>query len=154
MQLTQFTDYSLRSLIYIALKKNTCNINDIAKAYAISNNHLLKIIHNLSRLEMIQTTRGKNGGIRLAVNPAEVNLSELILKLESHFDLVPCFNQEKANCCIAPVCKLKKILFEAKKAFFDVLSQYSLADILQNESALGQLLNLSLVKAADGDVKK
>ncbi|WP_454784377.1 Rrf2 family transcriptional regulator [Legionella sp. WA2024007413] len=142
MQLTQFTDYSLRALIYIALKQNTCTINDIASAYAISHNHLIKIIHNLSKMGIIKTIRGKNGGIIMAENPAEINLKTLVLKLEPHFDLVPCFNQDKANCCIAPTCKLRKILLEAQKAFFEVLEQFSLEDIIQNKIELYPLLKL------------
>jgi len=140
MQLTQFTDYSLRALIYIALRKEVCTINDIAKAYAISSNHLLKIIHHLSKLGVIKTIRGKNGGIIMAQNPADINLGELVIKLEPHFDLVPCFNKEKANCCIAPVCKLKRILCDAKDSFLRVLKSYTLADILANEIALKALL--------------
>lgn len=118
MQLTQFTDYSLRALIYIAIKQNTCTIDDIACVYAISRNHLIKIIHNLSKLEIIKTIRGKNGGLMMAKNPADINLKALVLQLELHFDLVPCFNKDKANCCIAPTCKLRKLLLDAQKAFF------------------------------------
>lgn len=143
MQLTQFTDYSLRALIYIALKKDICTIKNITDAYTISNNHMIKIIHNLAKLGLIKTTRGKNGGMILAVNPLDINLGSLILKLESNFDLVPCFNKEKANCCIAPVCKLKSVLHEAQKAFMNVLNQYTLADIVHNRNDLNVLLNIS-----------
>lgn len=142
MQLTQFTDYSLRALIYIALKKNTCTIKDITGAYMISTNHMNKIIHNLAKLNIIKTVRGKNGGITLAANPININLGALILQLESNFDLVPCFNKEKANCCIAPVCKLKHILYEARKAFMNVLDQFTLADVLQNKVELNVILNI------------
>ena len=140
MQLTQFTDYSLRALIYIATRRELCNIHDIARAYTISSNHLLKIIHNLSKMGVIKTTRGKSGGIVMAQDPADINLGELILKLEPNFYLVPCFNKEKADCCIAPVCKLKRILFDAKEAFLAVLNAYTLADILDNQAALKTLL--------------
>lgn len=140
MQLTQFTDYSLRALIYIALRKELCTINDIANAYSISSNHLLKIIHNLSKMGVIKTARGKSGGITLAQNPSEINLGELVFKLEPNFDLVPCFNKEKANCCIAPVCKLKRILLDAKEKFLTVLKEYTLEDILDKPIALKELL--------------
>ena len=142
MQLTQFTDYSLRALIYIALKKNTCTIKDITSVYMISSNHMNKIIHNLAKLGIIKKVRGKNGGITLAANPSDINLGALILKLESNFDLVPCFNKEKANCCIAPVCKLKHVLYEARKAFMNVLDQFTLADVLHNKIELNAILNL------------
>lgn len=142
MQLTQFTDYSLRALIYIALKKASCTIKEIAEAYDISENHLVKIVHNLSKLELIKTTRGKHGGILMAQEPSSINLGELVALLEPHFDLVPCFNKEKANCCIAPACRLKGILHEAERAFRAVLDRYTLADILMNGSALGALLGV------------
>ncbi|ARG96542.1 Rrf2 family transcriptional regulator [Legionella micdadei] len=142
MQLTQFTDYSLRALIYISLRNELCTISDIANAYRISSNHLVKIIHNLSKMGIIKTVRGKSGGITMALNPSSINLGELILQLEPNFDLVPCFNQEKANCCIAPVCRLKRILFEARKVFMAVLKEYTLADILHNRGELNQLLNI------------
>ncbi|KGP64259.1 BadM/Rrf2 family transcriptional regulator [Legionella norrlandica] len=142
MQLTQFTDYSLRALIYIALKKDSCTIKDITDAYSISNNHMVKIIHNLSKMGMIKTTRGKHGGILMAVAPETVNLGALIKELEPHFDLVPCFNREKANCCIAPICKLKSVLHEAQRAFMQILERYTLADVLHNPNELASLLKI------------
>ncbi len=142
MQLTQFTDYSLRALIYIMLRKESCTIKDITEAYGISNNHMVKIIHNLAKLKLIKTIRGKNGGILMAAQPEAVNLSQLIIQLEPHFDLVPCFNKEKTNCCIAPVCKLKSVLHEAQAAFMSVLERYTLADVVSNKSDLSVLLNI------------
>lgn len=141
MQLTQFTDYSLRALIYITLRKESCTIKDITEAYDLSNNHMVKIIHNLAKLGLIKTIRGKNGGIIMASQPETINLGRLITELEPHFDLVPCFNKEKANCCIAPVCTLKGVLHEAQAAFMKVLERYTLADILHNQNELSALLN-------------
>lgn len=142
MQLTQFTDYSLRALIYITLRKESCTIKDITEAYGISNNHMIKIIHNLAKLKLIKTIRGKNGGILMAAQPEAINLGQLIVQLEPHFDLVPCFNKEKANCCIAPVCKLKSVLHEAQAAFMSVLERYTLADVVSNKADLSVLLNI------------
>ncbi|HGT2642853.1 TPA: Rrf2 family transcriptional regulator [Legionella pneumophila] len=143
MQLTQFTDYSLRALIYIALKKGSCTIKDITDAYSISNNHLIKIIHNLSKMGLIKTIRGKHGGILMAASPETINLGQLIMELEPNFDLVPCFNKEKANCCIAPVCILKSVLYEAQRAFLQILERYTLADVLHNPNELSSLLRIS-----------
>ncbi len=139
MQLTQFTDYSLRALIYIAIKKDTCTIKDITRSYSISNNHMIKIIHNLAKLGLIQTKRGKNGGILLAVNPECINLGTLIIQLEKSFDLVPCF-KGISRCSISPACKLKHLLYEAQNAFLKTLAGYTLADILQNEHELMAIL--------------
>lgn len=142
MQLTQFTDYSLRALIYIALKNKMCTIKDISEAYTISTNHMIKIVHNLARLELIKTLLGKHGGIMIAVAPQSINLGDLVLKLEANFDLVPCFNQEKANCCIAPICQLRAVLVQARQAFMNVLNQFTLADIISNRAGLQDLLNI------------
>lgn len=143
MQLTQFTDYSLRALIYITLRKQSCTIKDITAAYDISNHHMVKIIHNLAKLGLIKTIRGKNGGIIMAAQPETINLGQLITQLEPHFDLVPCFNKAKATCCIAPVCKLKGVLHEAQTAFMKVLEHYTLADVLHNKNDLSVLLNIT-----------
>ncbi|MDF1757586.1 MAG: Rrf2 family transcriptional regulator [Legionellaceae bacterium] len=142
MQLTQFTDYSLRALIYISLKKETCNIKNITDAYAVSYNHMIKIIHNLAKIDLIKTTRGKNGGISMAVDPEKINLGDLISQLEPNFDLAPCFNKEKEGCSIAPVCNLKCILQESQQAFMDVLSKYTLADVVGNKVELKSFLNI------------
>lgn len=142
MQLTQFTDYSLRALIYIALRKDSCTIKNITEAYNISSNHMIKIIHNLAKMGLIKTIRGKNGGILMAAQPETINLGRLIVQLEPHFDLVPCFSKEKANCCIIPVCRLKGVLHEAQAAFMTVLERYTLADVLNNKSELSALLNI------------
>lgn len=142
MQLTQFTDFSLRALIYIALQEKSCTIKDITSAYQISNNHMVKIIHHLSKLGLIKTIRGKNGGILMLADPKTVNLGKLIAQLETNFDLVPCFNVKKANCCLAPMCKLKQVLYQAQAAFMKVLEQYTLADVVANKQELALLLNL------------
>jgi Rrf2 family transcriptional regulator, nitric oxide-sensitive transcriptional repressor len=146
MQLTQFTDYSIRALIFVATNKDISTIPDIVKAYGISQHHLTKIIHNLSKLGLIRTTRGRNGGIRLVIEAQKINLKELVLKLEPHFDIVPCFNIKKQNCCIAPSCKLKFFLYKAQQAFFAVLEEVTLADILENHRELQKLLGIGAVK--------
>lgn len=142
MQLTQFTDYSLRALIYIASKKDITTINEIVEAYGIKKNHMTKIIHHLAKLNIIKTSRGKKGGIEIASNPATLNLKTLLDMLEPHFDIVPCFSQLKQNCCIAPSCRLKHVLYEARQAFMHVLERYSLADMISNPVELRMLLNI------------
>lgn len=79
----------------------------------------------------------------MAASPETINLGQLIMELEPNFDLVPCFNKEKANCCIAPACKLKSVLYEAQRAFLQILEQYTLADVLHNPSELSVLLRIS-----------
>lgn len=104
---------------------------------------MVKIIHHLAKLGLIKTMRGKHGGILMLADPESMNLGHLITKLEANFDLVPCFNAKSANCCIAPVCKLKRVLHQAQFAFMKVLEEYTLADVLQNKQELSSLLNIS-----------
>lgn len=98
MRLTNYSDYALRSLIYLAVKPEPhtlANISDIADSYGISKSHLTKIIHQLGQLGYIESMRGKNGGIRLARAPKDINLGVLIKQIEPDFDLVECFVTSK-----------------------------------------------------------
>jgi Rrf2 family transcriptional regulator, nitric oxide-sensitive transcriptional repressor len=143
MRLTNYTDYSLRVLIFLALKKEDelSTIKEIADTYQISKNHLMKITHDLGKLGLIDTIRGRNGGIRLAMTPSEINLGEVISKTEEDFHIVECFSNEKNDCVITPACKLKHILAEALQAFIHVLKQYTLEDLIQNKDDLQNLLH-------------
>lgn len=141
MQLTQFTDYSLRVLIYIALLDGErCTISDIADSYNISQNHLMKVVHRLSQLDILKTIRGKKGGLQLNVDPELINLGELVKKIEPNFFIVECFDKVNGKCTISAVCRLKHILYEAKNSFFQILEQYTLNDVIQNREQLNQIL--------------
>jgi len=93
----------------------------------------MKIIHDLGKLGYIDTIRGRYGGIRLAMNPGEINIGEVISKTEEDFHIVECFTHGKNYCVITPACKLKHVLAEALQAFIHVLSQYTLEDLIQNK---------------------
>jgi Rrf2 family nitric oxide-sensitive transcriptional repressor len=141
MQLTQFTDYSLRVLIYLAIRNGeTCTIAEIAESYNISKNHLMKIVHRLSQLGILKTLRGKGGGILLNLRPEQLNLGELVQKLEPNFFIVECFDSTNGKCVIAPVCQLKQVLGEATNSFIQTLEKYTLKDIIANRKQLHQIL--------------
>ncbi len=136
MRLTNYSDYALRSLIYLATKPEPhllANISDIANSYHISRSHLTKIIHQLGQLGYIDSVRGKNGGIRLACAPKDINLSLTLIDEEASAGV-------KSGCIISPVCQLKQVFFEALTAFINVLERYTLADIISNEAELAELL--------------
>ncbi|WP_409305235.1 RrF2 family transcriptional regulator [Peribacillus sp. SCS-155] len=143
MRLTNYSDYSLRVLIYLASqdREQLSNIKDIAEAYDISKNHLMKIIYNLGKLGYIETIRGRNGGFRLAMDPARINLGEVIRKTEEDFYLVDCFQDEK-NCLITSACSLKHVLASAMEAFFQVLDRFSLEDVAANNVLLKELFRM------------
>ncbi|NOY71715.1 MAG: Rrf2 family transcriptional regulator [Gammaproteobacteria bacterium] len=145
MQLTVYTDYSLRVLVYLGLRPDTpVTITEIADSYAISRNHLVKVVHNLGTHRFILTTRGRGGGLILARNPEEINIGDVVRHTELNFDLLECFNMEKNTCPIASVCALKTGLQAAQKAFVDVLDQFSLQDVIQNKKELAALLSVPL----------
>lgn len=133
MQLTLYTDYSLRVLIYLSLnREKVSTISEISGFYQISRNHLVKVVHNLSQKGYINSTRGKGGGLVLAHAPQEINISKVIQDTEPNFHIVDCFNEETTACSVEPLCKLKGILGSALGEFNKVLSQYTIADMLAN----------------------
>ncbi|ABA59409.1 transcriptional regulator, BadM/Rrf2 family [Nitrosococcus oceani ATCC 19707] len=143
MQLTQYTDYSLRVLIYLDLyNKELATISEIAKSYNISRNHLGKVVHNLANLGYIDTTRGKGGGMRLSQAPENINIGQVVRQTEGRFDLAECFNAAHNTCSISSCCELKNVFWEARCAFIAVLDRYTLADIVKNKSQLRSSLQI------------
>jgi Rrf2 family transcriptional regulator, nitric oxide-sensitive transcriptional repressor len=106
-----------------------CTVREISERYGISQNHVVKIVHNLSRLGYIKSIKGKGGGIGLLKKTGEINLRSLVIALETNLTLVECFDAERNTCRIVAECKLKKILRDALKAFLDTLGEYTLADL-------------------------
>ena len=142
MKLTLYTDYGLRVLLYLSLKEEA-TISEISEAYRIARPHVVKIVHHLGKAGLVQTQRGRQGGVRLAQAPEEINLGQTIRLLEPNFHMVECFNREGDHCVITPVCKLKGVLGEALQAFFETLDRYTLADVVANRDVLMQELSLS-----------
>jgi len=146
MQLTAYTDYALRVLIYLAVhEERWVTIAEMATAYGISKNHLMKIVHQLGQEEFIETLRGRRGGLRLAHPPDHLYLGEIVRKTEPHFHVVECFHAPTNRCPITPGCRLASALGEARDAFLAVLDRYTLADIIQEKQALAQLLKLQSI---------
>ena len=140
MHLTTFSDYTMRVMMYLGLQHGQLvTISDIAQAYNISENHLMKVVHHLAQRGYIETVRGKGGGLRLVREPNTVNIGEMIRYSEGDTGLLPCLDTN-GTCCIRPSCKLVGILREAQVALFAVLDKYTLADLLQQEESLTHIL--------------
>lgn len=139
MRLTRYTDYALRVLLYLGARPGkVCAVPEIARAYGISQNHLMKVVQDLGRLGHVASVRGRFGGIRLARPAEEINLGELVRRTEEDFDLVDC-----PTCVIAPACGLNVVLGEALAAFMAVLDRHTLADLLAGRTmAMAALLGL------------
>lgn len=138
MRLSRHTDYALRVLLHLAAApERRASIAGIARTYAISENHLMKVVHMLGRAGMIQTVRGRGGGIQLAKPPGEISVGLVVRHTESGLNLADC-----DNCIIAPACGLTGVLAEALGAFLAVLDRYTLADISRRRGELAALLGL------------
>ena len=143
MRLTVYTDFSLRVLIFLALKGDELGtIAEIAKAYGISKNHLMKVAHQLGRAGYIETVRGKGGGLRLARRPEEIVIGDVVRRTKSGSALVPCFSPSDADCAIYPRCVLRGAMAKAQNAFLAALDEYSLADFARPRAPLRKLLSL------------
>lgn len=141
MRLTHFTDYTLRVLIFLGLhdsEEGLATIGDIALAYGISENHLMKIVHHLGKQGYVETLRGKGGGMRLARAPDKINIGEVVRGSEVDLALVECFQPGKTACPITSVCELRNVLCDAMGAFFRELDRHTLADLIQPRAKLLQ----------------
>ena len=152
MHLTQFSDYSLRLTIYLACHPDqVVSVDEISRAFGISRHHLVKVVQTLTELGVVESQRGRGGGMRLAMQPAEINIGWLIRRTEPHFDLVECFDLATNTCPIAPACGLKGLLQRAQQAFLSVLDAYNLEQILTRRAEVVALLEDSLRQAARSD---
>lgn len=141
MRLTSYTDYSLRLLIYVAIKRGElATIQEVANAYGISNNHLMKVAYQLGQHGFLETVRGRNGGLRLARKAEKISVGDVVRAMEDDFAMVECFKNGGGNCTITPRCKLRGALFEALNAYMKVLDRYTLADLTVEPRELSRLL--------------
>lgn len=142
MRLTLYADYALRVLIYLgAMQAERATVGDIARSYGVSKNHLMKVVQELGRLGYVETMRGKGGGLRLAQDPADIRLGEVVRHIEPDFNLVQCFGAGKPRCRIEPQCRLRPILAGALGAFLSVLDRHTLAELVEPRGDLFALLS-------------
>lgn len=132
MHLTVFTDYSLRVLIYVAQAPGgRTTITEAARVLAVSENHLVKVVHALGKLGVLSNTRGRGGGLALAGAPSGVNVGRVVRASES-MAIAECFERGSNTCGFAGRCRLETILHEALDAFFEVLDRYTLEDLVRS----------------------
>jgi Rrf2 family nitric oxide-sensitive transcriptional repressor len=140
VQLTQFSDYSLRLVLYLAVHpERPVPIQEISRAYGVSHHHMVKVAQRLIEDGMVASVRGRNGGLTLGRLPSEINVGRLVRITEPHLDLVECFDARRNTCPIDRACGLKGVLLEAQAAFLEVLDRHTVADFLPRAPALIQL---------------
>lgn len=131
MQLTRFTDFSLRVLIHLGSHPDAlATVAAIAEGYGISRHHLTRVVHQLGLRGYIETVRGKGGGFRLARRPEAIRIGDVVRDMEPGFELAECFRPGANACRLLPGCALKPVLLDAGHAFLASLDRYTLADLL------------------------
>jgi Rrf2 family transcriptional regulator, nitric oxide-sensitive transcriptional repressor len=143
MQVSTYSDYALRVLMQAALQSPArITVDEAAEAFGISRHHLVKIVHDLGRHGYLATWRGIGGGFTLALPPEKIRVGDIIRLGEESETVIDCRDRVGRPCQIFPACRLKGVLDEAAAAFFAVLDSYTLADLVEKKSALGNLLQI------------
>ncbi|MFI4940883.1 MAG: RrF2 family transcriptional regulator [Burkholderiales bacterium] len=138
MRLTIYTDYTLRTLMHLGLNQDRLvTINDIAETHGISKNHLMKVVHQLGLSGMVETVRGRNGGLKLNKDPADINIGEIVRHSENDFYMAECFDRANNACVYAPACILKGVLGSATAAYLAVLDGVTLNDLITKDAPRG-----------------
>jgi len=130
MRLSDYSDYSLRVLMYCAANQDRLvTIAEMADRHQVSKNHLMKIVHDLGRQGLLETIRGRGGGLRLLKSPSSIRVGDVLRNSETDFRLVECFDASTNTCVLTPVCGLRRVLRKALTAYFAELDGVTLADI-------------------------
>jgi Rrf2 family nitric oxide-sensitive transcriptional repressor len=141
VRLTSFTDYGLRVLIYLgAHAGGHATIAEIAASFGISQHHLVKVVHFLGKAGFLETIRGRSGGLRLAAVPGAINVADVVREMEGRAMPAECFHPETNTCGIAGICRLRGVFGEAVDAFYAVLENYTLEDLVRSRQTLARIL--------------
>lgn len=138
MRLSLQTDYALRTLMFLAVKEGHHSIADIARAYGISKNHLMKVAQRLTAEGFVESVRGRSGGLKLALPPAQLNVGAIVRKMEDTGTFVECFDVATNACVVTPECGLRHVLVGALEAFAQHLDNVTVADLIPNRETFGQ----------------
>lgn len=143
MQLTQFTDYALRTLLYLAVhRERLVPVAEISAAYGVSNSHLVKVANQLARLGFLEATRGRGGGLKLARDPEKISVGEVVRVTEPHLHLLECFDRDHNTCPIVPACGLMRALAQAQERFLEVLDAQRLSDLVAEPAKVDKLVRI------------
>lgn len=143
MQLSSYSDYSIRVLIQAVLRAPVrVTVDEVAATYGISRHHLVKIVHDLGRNGYLVTHRGHGGGFTLARPPEEICLGDVVRSGEKSDTVIHCLDRADLPCRLLPCCRLKGVLDEAAAAFFAVLDGYTLADLVRQPGRMRSVLGL------------
>ena len=157
MRLTQWTDYTLRVLMYCAATEGRAQpvtITEVAVGYGISRSHLMKIVQQLSAQGLLETTRGRGGGMRLMVPASSIHIGAVVRATETDFNLVECFDPASNQCRLSSHCRLKGVLGQAMQAYLAVLDGVTLADLVAPTSPQGVALQATVAAPRAGIARR
>ena len=130
MRLSEYTDYTLRVLMYCARhRQRLVTIGELADQHGLSKGHLMKVVNDLARQGLIETTRGRGGGLRLLKEPGTIRIGDVVRTSETDFRLVECFDASTNTCTLSPSCQLKHLFDAALRGYFQALDGATLADL-------------------------
>ncbi len=149
MRLTDYTDYTLRVLMYCAANPDRLvTIAELADHHGLSKNHLMKIVNDLARQGMLETTRGRGGGMRLLKPATQIVVGEVVRRTETDFRIVECFDEGSNACLLSPTCRLKRVFDGAMQAYFNELDSVTLADIADPAPPVPPVSRIAPARAA------
>jgi Rrf2 family nitric oxide-sensitive transcriptional repressor len=130
MRLSEYTDYTLRVLMYCAAHRDRLvTIGELAEQHGLSKNHLMKVVNDLARQGLLETTRGRGGGLRLLAEPETIRIGDVVRASETDFRLVECFDSTTNTCTLSPNCRLMHLFSQALAGYFKALDGATLADL-------------------------
>jgi Rrf2 family iron-responsive transcriptional regulator len=146
MRLTKQTNYAIRVLMYCATNRGELSrVGEIAAAYSVPELFLFKILQPLVEHGMLETVRGRKGGIRLAKPAAEITLFDVVRVTEDNFTMAECFSDDASDCPLIDSCALNAALRKALGAFFEVLEGYTIEDLVRDRPDMRALLGIDLL---------
>jgi len=134
MQLTKFTDFGLRVLMYLAAtpEQGVVTVGELAQRFDIPKNHLNKVVNRMVKYGWVSATPGRNGGVRMAQAPETLHLGDILSAMEGHVQLVDC---DQPPCVLRGNCYLKRVLEVGQREFYASMNRYSLAELVQPQTA-------------------
>ena len=150
MRLSEYTDYTLRVLMYCAARpQQLVTIGELADHHRVSKNHLMKIVNDLARQGMVETTRGRGGGLRLMKGAEQIRVGDVVRASETDFRLVECFDAATNQCTLSPSCRLKGVFHDALDAYFKALDSVTLAELAQGDpSSIASPAGVAVIRMA------
>jgi Rrf2 family nitric oxide-sensitive transcriptional repressor len=141
MQLSKFTDYGLRVLMQLAANDpDRVSVGQIATSFKISENHVAKVASALVKGGFVSSGRGRTGGLTLAKPADQINIGAVVRYMSGDVPVVECFAKDSQGCAAFSQCGLRGPLFDAQQAFFNVLDQYNVSEVIKDRQLMANLL--------------